>query len=131
MELKCSYCTETTKCECPEENNKYQDAKFVCPICVELLELGVKEDELATTSKREEVKSQIEISNISSDLAEGYMEEFFEKGWQQTKDQLKLLPKEELAEEMFYQGMRSGIISMITLQKTGTLEDVIKEFQKK
>ena len=131
VEMKCVYCSEVKTCSCPEhDSTKYADAKFTCDICLSLLEIGAKENELKNHPKREDVKKAMEIEEISETLADVFFEESFNDLWSHEKENLKELSKQELAKELFYAGLRQGNATVLKLIKDGSLDNVIEEIKK-
>lgn len=128
--MKCTYCSEITKCSCSDhESEKYQEAEYVCDVCTQLLDEGVVEDELKTSSKREETKKIIMIDNVASVLASRLMEENFDAYWQEEKEDLRSLSKKELAVECHYSGLHTALVLCIQMHLEGKLSELFEELK--
>ena len=106
MKLTCVYCAEANECSCPDcETGGHADAKFVCPVCAELLEDGVPEAELKSSPRRAEVKHELRIEEIASAIAGVLLEGAFEPLWTEQKEEWRKLSKKELAEQSCHFGL--------------------------
>ena len=127
MKMNCFYCSEITICSCPDhESEKYKDARHTCEVCLHLMEIGVKEDELKTSDKREGAKNFLLsdlMSNIFSDML---VDDIFKDFWAEEKKILKELSKKDLANESFYSGMLAAFNFCFMKYSEGELDQIIE-----
>ncbi len=118
MKMICYYCSETTTCSCPDDaHHKHSDAKFICDICVRLMEEGVPEAELRNHARRKEMADMIKAEEEGDELAEKYIAEFFDDVWAESKITAKSLSKKELAEYFYGIGMSTAFVLMLAAAK--------------
>jgi hypothetical protein len=104
MEMVCQYCGEITRCSCPEETHT-SDAKFVCELCMALMEDGVPEAELKNSPKREEMRKMAADEEEISRHVDKKLKETFDNLWSDEKESSKEMSKKELAEYFYGVGM--------------------------
>lgn len=108
MKMVCYYCDEITTCSCPEDSH-HSDAKFVCDICMRLMEEGVPEDQLKNSSKREEVKKSMHAEEEEDhEFIVKAVEGTFDEIWSVGKKYTKELSKKDVAKYFYAVGMASA-----------------------
>ena len=130
MRMECTYCSAVSECSCPDDlQHRHPEARHVCLVCIELLGMGVKEDELKASPKRREAADRLESEEFSEALAFMVADGNFDKIWNEGKDGLKLLSKKELAHEAYFQGIKAGVLVMAAAHKAGEMEKMLKDFK--
>jgi hypothetical protein len=105
MEMVCSYCDSVTTCSCPEDSHLSCDAKFVCDVCIELIEGGVKENELRGNPRRNEIEKRLKLDEEEGKYVSEVTDEMFNDVWANEKITAKSFSKRETAEYFFKMGM--------------------------
>ncbi len=131
MEWKCSYCGEKMQCSCPDDKlHTLEGTKSACPVCLELMEMGIKEDELKTSPKREEARKRAALFTTASAIGTALTENEFEKMWAGEKQELREMSKNELAAECFYRGAVAISIFFLQAHADGKLSDYLEAARK-
>ena len=131
MKMTCAYCSEVTECSCPEDHSReFKDAKYVCDICMGLLERGIKEEKLKTSPKRKEVEQEMETEAFSDVFSEKITEEFFEPFWKMVKKDVRDMSKKDLTKEAYEAGAYMAILLCTKMANDEKFNTAISEVTK-
>jgi len=131
MRMICTHCSEVTGCSCSEDHSKeFKDAKYVCDICMGLLELGVREEELKSSPKRKEMERQLEAEAFSDFFSEKIVEEFFDPFWKMAKNDVRGMSKKEITKEAYEAGAQMGILLCTKMAMDEKFNTAIDELAK-
>ncbi len=130
MEWPCSFCGKEMSCPCPDGLlHKHADAASACPVCLELLDKGAKEGELKNHPDREDVEKLLEFEGQIEQMASEMSEQTFELAWRQDKELFKDFSKRELAEEMYFRGIRDALALLLPAADEKKLEKIYQEIE--
>ena len=128
MKMICVHCAKMTECSCPEDHSKdFKGAKYICDICMKLLDAGVKEEELKAHPKRKEIERDLKTEMFADYFSEEIVSAFFNQFWDMTKKDVKHMSKKEITKEAYAAGAHMAILLSSKMAMDEKLIGAIRE----
>lgn len=128
MKMTCVHCEEITECSCPDDHAKeFENAKYICDVCMELMDKGVNENELKTSPRRREVEQNMKANLVADYMADQMLEAYFEPFWKEAKNDIRERSKKEIAEISYGEGAHAAIVLCSKMAMDNKLNEILKQ----